>query len=90
MPLDMQLWPKPEDLGSYYDVWLKMAVGWVIVVEYCQDEPWYLELEREARRYSTSADGILDMVSFIESFYCGLAVYDWHVHRIVRNAMLLF
>ena len=88
--MNLQLWPTPDDLGPYYDVWLKMAVCWVIVVEYFEDESWYLELEGEARRYATSADGILDMTVFIESFYCGLVVYDWHVHRIVRNAMLLF
>lgn len=83
-------WPTPGDLGAYYDVWLKMAIAWVVVAEYCEDQDWYLELEREARSRSMTVDGIMDMVAFIEVFYLGLSQHDWHLHCIVRASMLMF
>lgn len=83
----LERWPTNEDLGPYYDVWLKMGVAWVLVTMFCEDEAWYLDLERMAIRYSTSMDGIRDMTAFFEIFYHGLAMYDWQIHRIVRDVM---
>jgi hypothetical protein len=86
----LEMWPTQEELGDYYIIWLKQAVAWVIVTEFCQNEPWYLDLERMAKRRSTQRDGIRDMVAFFEVFYHGIAMYDWRVHCIIRNAMFLF
>lgn len=83
-------WPTAGELGSYYDIWLKMAIAWVVLTEYFEEEEWYLELEREARMHSTAADGVVDMVAFVECIYVGLIVYDWNLHRILGSCMLLF
>lgn len=90
MPMVLERWPSREDLGPYYDIWLKMGIAWVLVTTFYEEEEWYLELERVAKRYSTSSDGIRDMVSFFEIFYHGLAMYDWQLHRLVRETMRLF
>jgi hypothetical protein len=87
----LEYWPTVEDLGpSYYRVWLLKAVAWTIVTEYCENEEWYLELERVSNRVATSCDGIRDMVAFFEVFYEGIMYYDFQLHMIVRNVMTLF
>jgi hypothetical protein len=91
MPMILEHWPTREELGDfYYGVWLKKAIAWVLVTEFCQDEEWYLELERIVKRASTSRDGIRDMVSFMEVFYEGLVFFDFQIHLIVRDVMHLF
>lgn len=91
MPMILERWPTSEELGdSYYRAWLKKAIAWVLVTEFCQEEEWYLQLEKIAKKASTSRDGIRDMVSFMEVFYVGIIYFDFQIHLIVREVMTLF
>lgn len=84
------VWPQPEELGGYYDVFLKMAIGTAIVMEECQHMGWYLDLERFSFVHAVTPDRNVDVLSFVELFYHGLAACDLELHMIIRNAMYMF
>ena len=86
----LELWPKAHEHGSYYNVWLKMAVAYIVVTELCEGEEWYGDLEFFAKVNSTDVDGVRDMLAFIEIFYHGLAYCDFGVYLIVRDCLYLF
>ena len=86
----MLWWPTRNDLGNYYDVWLKMTAVFVIAIEYFEGVEWFEQLYADAWRAATCADGVVDMVAFYEFFYHGMAFRVPDIHAIVRDCNFLF
>ena len=84
------IFPAPEEIGSYYDIFLKMAFATAIVMEECQHLVWYSDLEWFCFKNSLGPDLTIDVLSFVEMFYHGLAACDLELHMIIRNAMYMF
>ena len=80
----------PEELGSYYDIFLKMAFATAIVIEECQSLEWFRDLEWFCFKHSIGPGLTIDVLSFVEMFYHGLAACDLELHMIIRNIMFLF
>lgn len=80
----LQHWPEEGELGSYYRVWMKMMVCYVVVMEIFQNEPWFEGLEYAAVMGSIEADRVLNMVSFAELFYHGLPDANFDVFMMTR------
>ena len=79
--------PYPDELGGYFNTWCRMAVLYVIVSEYFEEEWWFQDLEIAAMRGATDVDGILNLQDFVEMFWVGLPHVQWEVYMIVRDAL---
>lgn len=49
-----------------------------------EDEPWFIELCKDAKSRSTAVDGIQDMRIFIEYFVVYLPTVNWQAYRFLQ------
>lgn len=80
----LQLWPREEELGGYFLTFMKMMMCYATIAEIFEGEDWLLQVESHAHRLAIQADGVMDVLVFVEIFYTNLANHNFQVYMIVR------
>lgn len=78
------IFPTRQELGWYFDVWSDFQAMYLGACLFYDDQPWFIDLCKNAKSRATSVDGIQDMRVFIEYFVLYLPIVNWQAHRFLR------
>lgn len=83
--MQLQHWPSEQDLGGYYPLFLGYCISWVVAYEFFNGEGWFEELFEAAWGGAIEADGVVNMVTFFETFHLAMPYFNFEASQIITS-----